>query len=109
MVYGKLATNKSASEHVTTGTPVRGNEVEVIAGDIQTLRVVRKPEADKTTRDLVKLEGGLGLDDLYKGWVGLVLAGHAARLDALEAPIHPDSGANGSSTDNPVQDRKSVV
>ena len=93
MVDVELATNQLASEHVTTGAPVRGNEVEVVAGDIQTLRVVGKPEADETTRDIVKLEGGLVFDDLYEGWVGLALAGHAARLDVLEAPIHPDSGA----------------
>jgi len=98
----ELATNQLASEHVTTGTPVRGNEVEVVAGDIQTLRVVGKPEADETTRDIVKLEGGLVFDDLYEGWVGLALAGHAARLDVLEAPIYPDSGAYCSPTDNPV-------
>ena len=103
MVYGKLATNQPASEHVTTGAPVGSDEVEVVTGDVQTLRVIGKPEADETTRDIVKLEGGLVFDDLYEGWVGLALAGHAARLDVLEARIHPNCGAHGSPTDNPVQ------
>src|SRR5215208_6609233 len=99
----ELAASQPASEHVTTGAPVGGNEVEVVAGDVQTLRVVGKPEADETTGDIVKLEGGLVFDDLYEGWVGLALARHAARLDELEVPIHPDSGAHGAPTDNPVQ------
>ena len=96
MVYGKLATNQPASEDVTTGAPVRGDEVEVVARDIQTLRVVGKPEAYETSRDVVKLEGGLVLDDLYERWVGLVLARHTARLDVLEVSVHPYSAAHGA-------------
>src|SRR5215213_4167536 len=88
---------------MTAGAPIRGDEVKVVAGDVQTLGVVGKPEADETSRDVVKLEGGLVFDDLYEGRVGLALAGHAARLDVLEAPIHPDSAAHGSPTYNPVQ------
>src|SRR5215210_711041 len=99
----KLAASQGASEHVTTSAPVRGDEVEVVAGDVQTQRVVGKLEADETTRDTAKLEGGLVRDDLDEGWVGLVLAGHAARLDVLEVSVHPDSAAHGSVTDNPVQ------
>ena len=67
VVYGKLATNQLAFEHVTTGAPVRGDEVEVVARDIQALRVIGKSKADEATRDIVKLEGGLVLDDLYEG------------------------------------------
>src|SRR5687767_12270948 len=58
----ELATNQPASEHMTAGAPVRSDEVEVVAGDVQTLRVVGKPEADEATRDVVKLKGGLVLD-----------------------------------------------
>jgi hypothetical protein len=88
---------------MTTGAPVRGDEVEVVAGDVQTLRVVGKPEADQTSRDVAKLEGGLVLDDLYEGWVGLALAGHAARPDVLEVSVYADGAAHRSPTDNSVQ------
>src|SRR5215203_4005635 len=99
----ELAASQPASEHVTACAPIRGDEVEVVAGNVQTLRVVGEPEADEATRDVVKLEGGLVLDDLCEGRVGLVLAGHAARLDVLEASVHPDGAARRGSTDDPVK------
>jgi hypothetical protein len=72
----KLATNQPASKHVTTSASVGGDEVEVVARDIETLRVVGRPEAYETSRDVVKVEGGLVLDDLYER-VGRACVGEA--------------------------------
>ena len=103
MVDIKLATGQPALEHVTAGAPVRGDEVEVVSGDVQPLRVVWKPEAHEAARDLAKLEGRLILDDLYEGRVGPALAGHAARLDVIEASVHPDGATRRATTDDLVQ------
>ena len=92
-VHEKLASGQPAPEHVATGAPVRGDEVEMVAGYVQTLGVVGEAEADEASRDIAKLEGGLVFDDVYEKRIRLSLAGYAARLDVLELPVHPDGAA----------------
>jgi hypothetical protein len=67
--------------------------VKVVARDVYPLGVVGETEAQEASPDTVELEGGLALDNLGKGWVGLALAGHAARLDVVEVSVYADGVA----------------
>src|SRR5215218_1071210 len=104
-IDAKFAVSQQELEDVAAGAPVRGYEVEVVAGDVQALGVAGEAEADEAARDVVELEGGLMFDDLREGRVGPALAGYAARLDVVEVPLDPDSVARSLAADEPVQAR----
>src|SRR5215217_3143335 len=61
------------------------DEVQVIAGDLDPLDVVREAKADHRACDLGELELALLGDDRCQRAVGRALAGDRARADALEA------------------------
>jgi len=104
-IDAKLAPGQPELEDVPAGAPVRGYEVEVVAGGVQTLGVAGEAEADEAARAVVELEGGLMFDDLREGRVGLALAGYAARLDVVEVPLDPDGVARGLAAHEQIQAR----
>src|SRR3712207_9573301 len=74
MTNAKRATSQPEREDVPAGAPVRSYKVEVVAPYVHSLGVVGETEAQDAAPDATEFEGGLDLDDLGKGRVGLVLA-----------------------------------
>src|SRR5215203_1940137 len=104
-VDAQLATGQPELEDVSTGVPVRGYEVKVGACDVNPLGVVGKTETQEASPDAVEFEGGLALDDLGEGRVGLALAGYAARLDVVKVPVYANGVAGSLAADEPIQVR----
>ena len=108
MVDVKLAAGHPALEQVPTGSPVLGNEVEVIARHVEPLSIIGKAEAHEAAPDVVQLEDGLVLHDLDEGRVGLALPGHAARLDVVEKAVYPNGVSRVRVAEDAVQARAEI-
>ena len=75
---------------MAAATAVGIDEVQVVAADLDPLRVAREAEAEHRPGDVVELEHVLFGDDLGQRPVGRVLARHRAGPDRLEAPVEAD-------------------
>ena len=67
--------------------PVGSHEVEVVAGHVDALRVVGKPEPDHRALDVAELENVLVLHHLAHRRIRLVLAGNRAGSHGIEVTV----------------------
>ena len=87
VLEGAGAGGKGEVEHVTTSVAVGANEVQVKAGHVDALGVVREAEANHGAGDVGEFEERLVLGDFGQGWVGFYLARHAAGFDVREVTV----------------------
>ena len=71
---------RPAGQHVPTAAPIGVDEVEVIPGHLDALRVAGKAEADDRALDVVEVEDVLLVGDLGERRVRRLVSGHRARV-----------------------------
>ena len=75
---------------MAAGGPVVGDEVKVVAGDIDPFRQCRRPEPDGGSGDVLKRKDRLVCRHIDEPRVRLLLGGHAPGHHMREGAVHPD-------------------
>ena len=93
---------------MTAPVAVGRQEVQVIAGDVECLGVVRSPEPDEGPRHVAELELGLnrGRLDQRHSFFG---PAHRPRVNVIKLYIHPQRIENIVGTPKPVEPRSKLI
>ena len=96
-------------EDVAAAVPVGADEVEVIAADLDPLRVGGEAEAEHRPLDVLEVEDVLVGGDLGERAIGRALGRHRARPHQLEATVEADRAGGRPLRQQSVERRQQPV